>query len=270
MSFGCVMLTGASGRLAARIRPLVAPDCSELRLVDRLPVTLAHPNETAAVLDLAELAAGDPVMTGVDAILHFAGFPREAEWPTLVEANVVACIALWEAARVHGIGRIVYATSNHAVGYYARDRRIDGSVRARPDSRYGVTKAFMESLASMYADKFGVRAFGVRIGHCAPEPSNRRMLSHWIHPEDLASLIRVGLAADYDNEIVYGVSANPRSWYDNARAHALGYAPVHSAERFAEALAGRHGVNPVEERYQGGEFAALEYAGDPARPSRAR
>ena len=184
-----------------------------------------------------------PLFEGIDAIIHFAGYPREADWQTLIAANVLTVANMWDAAKNAGVKRIVYASSNHAVGLYPRSQRIDDRALPRPDSRYGVTKVFMETTASLYAAKHGVRGFGVRIGHCALEPSDARMLSHWVHPDDLAALIHVGLTADYESEIVYGVSANSRSWWDNSRAEALGYRPQHSADSYAAALLNAAGRN---------------------------
>ena len=138
----------------------------------------------------------------------------------------------------------------------------------RPDGRYGATKVFMEAVAQLYADKHGLRAFGMRIGYTGPEPLDARMLSHWLHPQDLAQLIEVGLTADYQHEIVYGVSDNSATWYNNRRAEELGYRPRHSADVFAAELAGKVTQDPVAERYQGGSFAADGHIGDPERPAR--
>lgn len=268
MTLGCILVTGAGGKVARSVRGALAAMCRELRLTDIVPLEASGPGQTVHVADLADPAAAPALVAGVDAIVHFAGYPREAAWPVLIDANLLGVIHLWEAAAAAGVQRIVYASSNHAVGYYPRDRRIDAQVPARPDGRYGVTKVFMEAVASLHADKHGLRGFGIRIGYCGPEPLDARMLSHWVHPEDLARLIAVGLTAPYLNEVVYGVSANTATWYDNSRAEALGYRPLHSADRFAEALAARVTTDPVAERYQGGSFAADGHVGDPERPAR--
>lgn len=138
----------------------------------------------------------------------------------------------------------------------------------RPDSRYGVTKVFMEAVARMHADKHGIKAMGVRIGYCGPAPLEARMLSHWVHPQDLAALIEVSLSADYHCEIVYGVSDNNATWYDDRRTYALGYRPRHSADAHAAALASVRSDPPVAERYQGGSFAADGHVGDPEHAAR--
>lgn len=256
----CLVLTGAAGRLGRSLRPGLSALCRELRVIDQAPVQPEHSNESAFQLDLNDQPALAAVLSGASAVVHFAGYPREADWATLLAANVAGVTSLWEAARQAGVGRIIYASSNHAVGMYARTETLTADALPRPDSRYGVTKVFMESVASLYAAKYGLRGFGIRIGHCAPKPSDARMLSHWIHPEDLLALVKVGLQADYDNELVYGASANARSWWVNSRAEALGYRPAHSADSWINELAAKTSADPVAEFYQGGSFAAAEFA----------
>jgi len=270
MRFKRILVTGAAGKVARSVRPGLSALCEDLRLTDIVAVEVTGPGQTAVVADLADHAAVPPLVEGVDAIVHFAGYPREAPWSVLLDANIRSVINLWEAAAAAGVQRILYASSNHAVGYYPRSEKIDARVPMRPDSRYGATKAFMEAVAQLYADKNGLRAFGMRIGYCGPEPLDNRMLSHWLHPDDLAQLIEVGLTANYHHEIVYGVSANSATWYDNSRAEALGYHPRHSADPFAAALTPKVTDQPVAERYQGGSFAADGHIGDPERPARAR
>ncbi len=270
MTLNCILLTGASGKVARSVRGAVGQLCHELRLTDIVPVEATAPNQTVHLADLNDAAALPALVKGVDAIVHFAGHPREAPWSVLIEANLRTVVNLWEAAVAAGVQRVVYASSNHAVGYYPRSQHIDTGAPVRPDGRYGVSKVFMEAVASLHADKHGLRAFGIRIGYCGPEPLDARMLSHWLHPQDLAQLIELGLTADYHHEIVYGVSDNSASWYDNSRAHALGYRPRHSADAFAQALAGQVTDDAVAERYQGGSFAADGHVGDAERPARHR
>jgi uronate dehydrogenase len=254
-----IALTGAAGRIGRTLRPHLLPLCSELRLLDVAAVQSEDSRETALQLDLADREALQHALQGCEAVVHFAGYPREAGWDTLLAANVVGVVNLWEAAHAAGVQRIVYASSNHAVGLYPRSQKIDGAAPPLPDSRYGVSKVFMEALAAMYAIKHGVRGFGLRIGHCSPAPADARALSHWIHPEDLAQLVAVGLTADYVHEIVYGASANSRSWWSDERARALGYRPVHSADPYTAALEAVQSGDPVAEHFQGGSFAAAGF-----------
>ncbi|GJG95115.1 NAD(P)-dependent oxidoreductase [Cupriavidus pauculus] len=257
-----VALTGAAGRLAQHVRPLLAQVASEVRLCDQRAVTPQHPNETAWQCSLEDAGALGRLLDGVDVVVHFAGYPREAQWDVILPANVAGVANLWEAAREAGVRRIVYASSNHAVGMYPRSAIVGSNDAPRPDSRYGVSKVFMEAVASLYAQKLGVKAFGMRIGHCSEAPTDARMLSHWISPRDLAQLVHVGMTAEIDEAIVYGASRNSMTWWDNSRAYALGYAPQDSADAHAEALRGKTSSDPVAEFYQGGSFAAEEYNGD--------
>ena len=154
------------------------------------------------------------------------------------------------------------ATSNHAVGFYPRAQTIDHRVVPRPDSRYGVSKAFSEALASLYSDKHGIGFLCVRIGNFGTQPIDKRRLSIWISPRDLTQLVRIGLEhPDLRYEIVYGVSNNRRSWYDNSNAYRLGYRPQDNSEPYAEAVLAAEpaGADPIAEHYQGGTFCAAEY-----------
>ncbi|WP_151633091.1 NAD-dependent epimerase/dehydratase family protein [Noviherbaspirillum aerium] len=256
MKSKCILFTGANGKVARQVRPFLVGMCDEMRLTDIASVDTLLENETFHQANLNDDDSLTRLLAGVDAVVHFAGYPREADWSVLLEANVLAVAKLWDACVASGVKRIVYASSNHAVGFYRRSETIDSRVFPKPDSRYGVTKVFMEALASMHAEKSGLQALGIRIGYCGAEPLDARMLSHWVHPEDLASLVKIGLKSSQLNDVVYGVSANSRSWYDNSRAAALGYMPRHSADRFAAQLEGVRENDDIAETYQGGKFAS--------------
>jgi uronate dehydrogenase len=161
---------------------------------------------------------------------------------------------------------VVFASSNHAVGFYPRKRRIGTDVTVRPDSRYGVSKAFGEALGALYSDKHGMIVTCLRIGNVGPLPLDVRRLSIWISPEDIVQLIRIGLDhPDIRFEVLYGASDNAASWWDNSRAHALGYRPRGKAEdhrAHAEAEQAKIGPNPVGDQFQGGTFCAAEFTND--------
>jgi uronate dehydrogenase len=199
----------------------------------------------------------------VDAILHLGGRSTEAEWPVIMAANIQGAVNLWEAARRHKVDRIVFASSNHAIGLYRRTTTIDHGSRPRPDSRYGLSKMFGEGIAELYAAKHGVRAMSLRIGSSFPEPVDARMLSSWLSYGDFIRLVQVGLTADYHYEVVYGVSANSRNgWWDNSNASRLGYHPQDNAEIFAAKVGHIVSDNPAAELFQGGGYLAAEFAGN--------
>ncbi len=232
------------------------------------PADLA-PGDDFVAADLADYAEVKNAIAGVDGIVHLGGFSVEGPWDTIHRANIVGCYNLFEAAYRAGVKRVVFASSNHAIGFYPRSQRIGVGVTVRPDSRYGVSKAFGEALGALYADKHGLRVTCLRIGNIADAPVDQRRLSIWIKPEDLAQLVRIGLDhPDIRYEIFYGVSDNAASFWDNSNARRFGYRPQGRAEDFHEqALAAQAKIEPdrIAERYQGGPFCSAEYDADRTR-----
>ena len=195
------------------------------------------------------MAAVERMVDGVDGIVHLGGNSGEGDWPVILQSNIVGVYNVFEAARRAGVQRIVMATSNHAVGFYPRTETIDHKVVPRPDSRYGVSKAFSEALASLYADKHGIGFLCVRIGNFGERPIDKRRLAIWISPRDLTQLVRIGLDhPEVRYEIVYGVSNNRRSWYDNSNAYRLGYRPQDDSEPYAEAVLAAEPWAPIRSR----------------------
>jgi uronate dehydrogenase len=256
-----LLLTGAAGGLGKVLRRELVGAAAIIRLSSRSDLGEAAPHEEIVYCDLADAAAVDRLLEGVDAVVHMGGQSVEAPWETILRSNIVGCINLYEAARKAGTDRILFASSNHVIGMHPRTRRLDHTSPPRPDGRYGLSKAFGEDLACLYAYKYGIRSLCLRIGSSFPEPKNRRMLSTWLSYRDLTELIKVGLTADYLFEIVYGVSANTRGWWDNSNAARLGFAAVDDSERFAAAVEHIGETNPIAEALQGGAFSAVEYVG---------
>jgi uronate dehydrogenase len=164
------------------------------------------------------------------------------------------------------VERIVFASSNHAVGFYPRSHKIRTDVTLRPDTRYGVSKAFGEAVGALYAFKHGMRVTCLRIGNVADAPVDKRRLSIWLSPADLAQLVRIGLDhPDIKFEVFYGASDNERAWWDNSNARRFGYRPGGRGEAHSDAaLAAEAGRPPdrIADWYQGGPFCSDEYDGD--------
>ncbi len=265
-----VLITGAGGGIGRSLREILRGVYPVLRVSDRVPLGAARPGEEVEHAELSDMAAVERMVADVNGIIHLGGISGESEFEAILRSNIVGTYNLFEAARRARVERIIVATSNHAVGFYPRDQRIDHRVVPRPDSRYGVSKAFAEALASLYADKHGIGFLCTRIGNFGPKPIDKRRLSIWISPRDYAQLVRIGLEhPDIRYEIVYGVSNNRRSWYDNSNAERLGYRPQDNSEPYAEdVLAAEAGqpTDPIAERYQGGTFCAAEYSAQTPRP----
>jgi uronate dehydrogenase len=263
-----LLITGAGGSVGSQLRGELAGKYV-LRLSDLKPIKKLAPGETFVPGDVAKLADMKRITKGVDAILHLGGFSVEGPWDAILRANIVGCYNLFEAARINGVKRILFPTSNHACGFYRRDQKIDHRVYPKSDSRYGVSKVFGEQLGSLYADKYGMQVFCIRIGNVNAAPIDKRRLSIWISPRDLAQLVGIGVDhPDIRFEIVYGVSGNQRSWYDNSNAERLGYRPQDNSESYAADILAREkpAADPRSELYQGGTFVLAEIGGDPSRP----
>lgn len=257
-----IVITGAAGGVATSLRPLLRPHY-RLRLSDRRPVADLVEGEEQAPASLDDMAALRAVVAGSDGIVHLGGHPLESDWETILASNIIGVHNLFEAARLEGVKRVVFASSNHAMGFYPKAETIPVDRTVRPDSRYGLSKAFGEAMGSLYADKYGLEVMSIRIGHVLPKPYDRRRLAIWISVRDLAQLVRIGLDhPDVKNTIVYGMSDNKRAWWDNAEAARLGYRPMDRSEDYAaESLANDHTDmtgNPQADLNQGGEFCIAE------------
>src|SRR5689334_10575065 len=262
-----VLMTGAGGSVGSMLRPELSGKY-KLRLSDIKPITQLATGESFMRGNIESLTDMIKVSKGVDAIIHLGGFAVEGPWDIILRSNIIGCYNMFEAARINGVKRILFATSNHACGFYRRDHKIDHRVYPKPDSRYGVSKVFGEQIGSLYADKYGLEVFCIRIGNTAHAPADKRRLSIWVSPRDLAQLMEIGIDhRDIKFEIVYGVSGNQRSWYDNANAQRLGYQPQDDSEgQTAEVLAKeKPAADALSELYQGGTFVSAEIGGDPSR-----
>ncbi|MFJ4648351.1 NAD-dependent epimerase/dehydratase family protein [Streptomyces bobili] len=260
-----VLLTGAAGGLGTLMRELLPAYGYELRLLDLRPIE-GEPD--AIVADLADRdavrEAVREAVRGVDAIIHLAGISLEAPFEKILGANIVGTHHLYEAAREEGVPRIVFASSNHAVGFTPRPQGDDPLIPVetphRPDTFYGLSKAFGEDLAQFYWDKHGLESVSVRIGSCFAEPTSVRMLSVWMSPADGARLFHAALTAeDVGHTVVHGSSANTRLWWDLTSARALGYAPQDDSEPWAEKLIAEQGeLDPenIAHAHLGGHFVS--------------
>ena len=263
-----LLITGAAGDVGTHLRRELAGQYA-LRLSDIKPIKKLAAGEKSMPGDIARLTDMLRVTKGVDAIMHLGGFAVEGPWSEILRANIVGCYNLFEAAHRNGVKRVLFATSNHAMGFYRRDQKIDHHMYPKPDSRYGLSKVFGEQLGSLYSDKYGMQVFCIRIGNVNPAPVDKRRLSLWLSPRDLAQLVRIGVDhPDIRFEIVYGVSGNKRSWYDNSNAERLGYKPQDDSEPYAAEVLAKEKppADSLSELYQGGTFVAAEIGGDPNRP----
>jgi uronate dehydrogenase len=256
-----VVLTGAAGKVAKRLRAPLSALCKELIVTDILPVQDLQGNERYVACDLANADAVRALLSGVDKVVHFAGYPRESNWSQLIPANILSVTNLWEAALEKNIRRIVYASTNHVVGFHPVTQKIGVEAEYKCDSRYGVTKAFTEITARFYYEKYGIESLGLRIGRVEDAPIDKRMMSTWIHPDDLLQQVLLGLTGDVRADVLYGISDNRQAWCHNPAVGGLQYSPAHRADDYklnpsSDSTAG------TEWAFQGGPFASSGYVGD--------
>jgi uronate dehydrogenase len=264
-----VVMTGAAGSVGTMTRAHLKGCFERFVVSDIRPIDDRHEGEEYARADITNLGQMEKLLEGADGVIHLGGQPVEADWESVLNLNIIGLYNTYEAARRQGVKRIVFATTNHVVGFYRRSRTIDHTAMPRPDSRYGASKAFGEALGRLYADKYGLRVFNIRIGNADHRPVDIRRLAIWVSPRDLAQLMRIGLEhPDIHFEVVYGASRCHRGWWDNSNAHRLGYRPQDEAEDYAKEAheaGSRNPEDPITAQFHGGPFSAMEFAGDPKR-----
>ena len=253
-----ILLTGAAGGLGLALRQRLKANCDVLRLSDRVSVGDAGPDEEVVLADLADAEAVSSMVRGVDAIVHLGGISVEGPFAPILQANIIGVYNLYEAARLHGVKRVVFASSNHVTGFYRQSETITADRPARPDGLYGVSKAFGEDLSRFYFDRYGIETACVRIGSSFPEPKDRRMLATWLSFDDLHRLITACLSTPVlGHTIIFGMSDNAVTWWDNAQAKHVGYVPQDSSDVFRDAVYARTPPPDLADpavQFQGGAF----------------
>jgi uronate dehydrogenase len=260
--FHRLLLTGAAGNLGRQLRGALGDWADVVRVSDIAPTGAAAAHEETSIADLADRQAVMQMVENVDAIVHLGGISIDAPFDELLEANIRGTYNLYEAAHKHRVKRVVYASSNHAIGFHPVTDVLDADAPQRPDSLYGVTKCFGESLSRYYYDRFGIETVCLRIGSSFEEPKNPRMLVTYLSYRDFIELVRCSLFTNrVGHAVVYGASDNPVKWWDNTKAGFLGFRPRDSSARFAERFpvtAPNADLDDPAHRFQGGAFVVGE------------
>jgi uronate dehydrogenase len=253
----CVLITGAAGNIGRALRAGLRGRYPTLRLIDIASQEAADAGEEVITLDLNDRLATEAAMQGVDAVIHLAAIEHEAGFDEILAGNITTTYSVFEAARRAGVRRVVFASSHHAVGFYPRGETVGPDDPVRPDSFYAVSKVFGEALGRLYAEKHGLEVVCLRIGSFSERPTRPRQLSIWLSPRDCLQLVRCCLdATAVGFMVVYGVSANSRSWWQDDAAARVGYRPQDNAEEFACEIEERPAGAPstLADRLQGGSF----------------
>ena len=265
-----VLLTGASGALGRVLTRGLGQAGWRLRLTDIAP--FPDPLPPGALFRRADLEDGVALLRqaeGCGAILHFGGISVEQPFETVIGANIRGLHHVYEAARRER-ARVVFASSNHSIGFHERPRgdgaKLDADCAFRPAGYYGLSKAYGELMGRLYWDKHGVENVNLRIGSCFPEPTDARMLSTWLSYADLVRLVRAAVTAPRTGHcVIWACSDNPATFWGDDHRERIGWRPQDSAEAHRARVEGKRSVYPVAEHYQGGEYASMDYTRD--RPS---
>ena len=257
-----LVLTGAAGRLGSYLREPLTRMCDELVSTDIVDeIGTLYDGESYVKADLSSLEAMMEVIVGADMVVHFGAIGDEAAWDDILQSNIVGAYNVWEAAYRHGVKRVVYASSVHAVGMHLKTDTIGLDAPHRPDTYYGLAKCFAEDLASLYWDKRGIESVCMRIFSCA-QANNARSIGTWLSYDDLIHLVERSIDSPVVGfTVVYGLSNNDRAVVDNSKAGHLGFRPKDNAEQFAKEVFAK--TPPLDNKDPanlciGGPFATVE------------
>ncbi len=261
-----ILLTGAAGRLGTQLRAGLAPLTETLRLSDREEIENPSSNEEVLLCELGDYQSVLEATRDVDAIVHFGGAVYENKFETILDSNIRGSYNIYEGARKNGAFRVIYASSVHAIGYHELEAHIDADSPVRPDSLYGVSKTFVESLSRLYWDKFGIESLCLRIFSSFPEPADERMLWSWMSFDDCVQyVVRALEAPRVGHAIAFGISDNRLKVVDDSKAGHIGYVAKDNTEAFRDQIekcAPPKDSEKTSVKFLGGWFCELGHPDD--------
>ena len=255
-----ILVTGAAGSIGSVVTVGLTALGHDVVALDRVP----QPDGWDVTFHTADCADPDAVAAvfaeeSLDAVVHLAGHPGESSLPDALASHTLTTAALLDAMVEHDVRRLVYASSNHAVGRTPRRELLTVETRPRPDTFYGVAKVAAEALLSLYADRYGLDVVSCRIGSFLPRPETVRHLSTWLSPDDCVRMVEAALTTTAPGyAVLYGISANTRAWWDLEPGYVLGYDPQDDAELFAAEIS----PSPEDDwdaEHVGGPYATATY-----------
>ncbi|WP_158921045.1 NAD(P)-dependent oxidoreductase, partial [Acidisphaera sp. S103] len=230
-----ILITGAAGAIGTALRDGLRAHWRHLRLTDIKPIQNLTNNEEAIVADVTDRPAIENMMQGVKAVVHLAGMIGNYDLESLFRVNARGLFDVFESARLAGVERIVFASSNHAFGCYPITESVSPVLPPRPDSLYGVFKVLGETMLRNYYDRHDIRSVSLRIGTYRTLPIDQRSLATWLSPRDVAHLVDVSLRyPDPGCMVVNGYSNNTRLKTHDPNWAVIGYQPSDNAEDHRE------------------------------------
>ena len=265
--YGNILLTGAAGALGDQLREPLSKACKLLRVSDKEILNKTFNNEEVIQADLSNENEMLNLTKDIDCVVHMGGQSIEGSWHNVLNSNIIGMYNLYEGCRKNNVKRVIWASSVHTVGFYPRSQVIDNKAMPRPDSNYGLSKVFGESLAQYYWDKYQIETVSIRIYSSTPEPENQRVLSTWLSYNDLRRLIKACMeSSNVEHSIIFGVSNNDSILIDNRFANHIGYKPKDNAEEYRAKVEEKSGFIDSKDTLvttHGGYFASAGHYDDP-------
>lgn len=236
-----VLITGAAGRIGSSLAESLKDQYS-LRLHYHRTIPEKPPVDDILIADVADYDAIAKGMEGIDAVVHMAADPStRATWESVREKNIAGTYNVYESARRAGVKKVVFASTNHTMGMYDRDGQwpIYTNQPPRPDSLYGVSKVFGETLGRYYVDQHGLSVICLRIGWFLTQPKDEIGLWMWLSPRDCANVVSRAIETPLNYGVFYAISRNSRRHWDITETiEKLGYRPQDDAEIYAKEILG--------------------------------
>ncbi len=242
-----ITITGGSGAIATALRPHLTAAGHHLTLIDLTPppgeLGEHETHHTASIIDPQAMRTH---LAHSDLVVHLGGHSGERPWHDILSTNIDGAHTILQAAHDCGISRVLLASSIHAVGYHTPASIAGVAVPdARPDTYYGMSKVALEALGQLYADRYPMLIVSARLGTANPVPESPRTLHTWVSTADIARLVTATLThPGLGHHIVWGMSNNTRSWFDQRAGQAIGYQPLDDAETYAAALGNPAPLSP--------------------------
>jgi len=236
-----VLITGAAGHIGSWLAESLK-DRYDLRLHYHNAVPATPPVSDVHIADISKYDEIAPAMEGIDAVIHMAGDSRRSSpWEDVLQRNIIGTYNVYESARRAGVKKVILASTNHTMGMYDRDQQwpIYITLPHRPDSLYGVSKAFGETLGRHFYDQFGLHIICLRIGWFLPEPRDEIGLWMWLSPRDATQVVWRAIESPVQYGVFYAISRNARRRWDITDTIVkLGYRPEDDAEIYASKILG--------------------------------
>lgn len=267
-----VLITGAAGKIADVLcdlpYQLVFTDINE---PDRDSPIWNHYFEQG---DLNDSSFLKKLLKNKQVLIHLGGSSSpDSSWEDVVRNNISGTRNIFHAAKNSKVDKIIFASSNRVYGMYEeenseyfyssqeKESKITEEDEPRPNSYYGVSKIFGESLGRYYSEVYDIDFISLRIGSVLSEKYDHpygyaqilvdedkveindpeynrqvgRLKGTWLARRDFCHIVDCCIKTKCNYGIFNAISDNSRAWLSIARAkEILNYQPKENAENWTK------------------------------------